>query len=160
MSDDAAATPPIRYLEDFSAGAAYDLGVATVTADQIVTFAREFDPQPFHLDESAARESIYGGLIASGMHTLGLFTRGFVEHVLNLAVSLGSPGFGPLEWPAPVRPGDTLRGRWTALECRASRSKPDRGILRGRGELVNQHDQVVLSIETVNFVGRRPSSDV
>ena len=108
-----------------------------ITAEEIVAFARQFDPQPFHLDADAARASIYGGLIASGLHTASLFTRLFVTGVLNGSRSLGSPGFDQIRCPAPVRPDDTIRGRWTVLACRASRSKPDRGIVHGRGELLN-----------------------
>ena len=158
MRDTAAMNEPRRYFEDFSEGETAELGSAGVSAAEIVAFARQFDPQPFHTDEVAARDSIYGGLIASGLHTLGLFCRRFVEQVLNPSASMGSPGFEKVLWPAPVRPGDNLRARWTILGCRASRSKPDRGIVRGRGELLNQRDEVVLSVETVNFLGRRPAA--
>ena len=148
---------PRRHFEDFSVGEVVELGSVQVTAEEIVAFARQFDPQPFHLDAAAARASIYGGLIASGLHTASLFTRLFVEGVLNSSISLGSPGFEQVRWPAPVRPDDTVRARWTVLTCRASRSKPDRGIVRGRGEMLNQRDEIVLAIETANFIGRRPT---
>lgn len=158
MPDEAATGGRRRYFEDFAAGEVVELGRTRVTAPEIVAFARRVDPQPFHVDAAAARESIYGGLIASGLHTLGLFTRLFVEQVLNASVSLGSPGFERVQWPRPVRPGDTLRARYTILECRPSRSKPDRGIIRFRGELTNQRDEVVLILEAVNFLGRRPAA--
>jgi acyl dehydratase len=154
MSDTATQTK--RYFEDFSPGQVVELGSIELSKDELLAFARQYDPQPFHVDEVAARDSIYGGLIASGMHTLALFCRLFVDGLLNQAVSLGSPGFEHLEWPLPVRAGDTLHGRCTILECRASRSKPDRGIVRLRGELRNQRGEVVLRIEAVNFIGRRP----
>ena len=159
MPDPTSAPAPRRYFEDFSAGQVYQVGSIAVSTDDILAFARQFDPQPFHLDPVAARDTIYGGLIASGLHTLSLFAKLFVEGLLNSTPSLGSPGFDQLRWPAPVRPDDLLRARWTVLECRVSRSKPDRGIVRGLGEILNQRDEVVLSIETTNFIGRRPGSD-
>lgn len=146
---------PKIYFDDFSVGQAVELGPVEVSAADILAFARQFDPQPFHVDEAAARASIFGGLIASGPHTLALFVRLLVEAVLNRSVSLGSPGFERLSWPAPVRPGDTLRGRWTVLECRTSRSRPDRGIVRARGQLFNQRDETVLEMEGISFFGRR-----
>lgn len=145
-----------RYFEDFAEGEVVELGTARVSEAAIIAFAEQFDPQPFHVNPVVARDSIYGGLIASGLQTLGLFTRPFVQRVLNPTVSFGSPGFDQLRWPAPVRPGDTLTGRWTVLECRASRSRPELGIVRGRGELRNRRDETVLTVETVNFIGRRP----
>ena len=150
---------PRRHFEDFSEGEVLELGSVQVTVEEIVAFARQFDPQPFHLDSAAAGQSIYGGLIASGLHTASLFTRLFVTSVLNLSSSLGSPGFEQIRWPTPVRPDDTIRARWTVLACRASRSKPDRGIVRGHGEMLNQRNEIVLSIETANFIGRRSASD-
>ena len=158
MPDPSVANQARRYFEDFAEGQVYELGTVQVSAAEILAVARQFDPQPFHVDEVAARDSIYGGLIASGLHTFGLFTRPFVEQILNPVPSMGSPGFEYLRWPAPVRPGDTLTARWTVLECRASRSKPDRGIVRGRGEMINQRGETVLTIETVNFIGRRPGA--
>ena len=150
---------PRRHFEDFSVGEVVELGSVQVTAEEIVAFARQFDPQPFHLDPTAARASIYGGLIASGLHTASLFTRLFVTGVLNGSRSLGSPGFDQIRWPAPVRPDDTIRGRWTVLACRASRSRLDRGIVHGRGELLNQRNELVLSVETTNFIRRRSVPD-
>lgn len=157
MSSQSETGPSPRFFEDFAAGQETDLGPLSLGQDEIIAFARQFDPQPFHVDPLAAVASIYGGLIASGLQTLGLFTRPFVERVLNPSLSLGSPGFDQLRWPAPVRPDDALRGRWTVLECRASRSRPNLGIVRGRGELRNQRGESVLTVETVNFIGRRPA---
>ena len=159
MRGGSTAGEPRRHFEDFSAGQVVELGSVQVSAEEIVAFARQFDPQPFHLDPAAARDSIYGGLIASGLHTASLFTRLFVAGVLNGSRSLGSPGFEQIRWPAPVRPDDTIRARWTVLACRASRSKPERGIVRGHGEMLNQRNEIVLSIETANFIGRRSASD-
>jgi acyl dehydratase len=154
---DLAANPGVRrYFEDIVEGQTVDLGTVQVSASEIVAFGRQFDSQPFHVDEAAGRASIYGGLIASGWHTAALFMRLFAERVLNSYESLGSPGVDQLRWLRPVRPGDTLRARWTAVECRASQSKPDRGIVRSRSEVFNQQDELVMTIEAVNFFARRP----
>ena len=106
-----------------------ELGARTITKGEILAFAREFDPQPFHTDEAAARHTIFGGLIASGWHTGSLSMRLFYEGLIKDVVSLGSPGFDELRWVRPVRPGDTLSARLTVLECAPSRSKP-----RSRGD--------------------------
>jgi acyl dehydratase len=147
----------MRFFEDFAVGDAIELGSHTVTEASIVEFARAYDPQPFHVDAEQARSSIYSGLIASGWHTAGIYMRMLVDQVLRDTASLGSPGIDELRWYLPVRPGDTLRGRITVLEARVSQSKPDRGLLRTRGELFNQDDQRVMSLVAVNFFSRRPS---
>jgi acyl dehydratase len=146
-----------RYFEDFAAGETLELGSIRISAAEIIAFAEQFDPQPFHLDPVAAEASVFGGLIASGWHTAGLYMRLFAEQVLNRVPSFGSPGVDQLQWLRPVRPGDTLRARFTVLDVRPSRSRPDRGIVRSRGELINQHGEVALSLEATNFLGRRPS---
>ena len=145
----------MRYLEDFAPGQQFDLGRRAVTREEIVAFARDFDPQPFHTDEAAAAESIYGGLIASGWHTAALFMRLFVDGLLRDAASLGSPGVDSVRWQRPVRPGDTLRARATIREARPSRSKPDRGVVRARYEMFNQDGAAVLSMEGVGLFRRR-----
>jgi acyl dehydratase len=146
----------IRYLEDFVAGETVDLGSHEFTSESIIAFAREYDPQPMHTDPARAAESPFGGLIASGWHTAGVYMRLLVDNLIGGTVSFGSPGLDQLRWLKPVRPGDVLRARITFLEITPSRSKPDRGILRSRGEMVNQHDEVVMSVEAVNFFGRKP----
>src|SRR5678816_213891 len=113
--------------EDFHAGMVIEHPGPTLTLEDILEFARRYDPQPFHTDEEAAKRSIYGGLIASGWQTTSLTTRMMCDSYLLDAASLGSPGMRELSWLAPVRPGDTLRLRMTVLETRPSRSKPDRG---------------------------------
>ena len=118
---------PEIYLDDLEPGQVHDLGRRTLTRDEIVAFAGAWDPQPFHLDERAAAASIYGGLIASGWHTVCVFMRLFVDGLLNRAAAMGSPGVDELRWLRPVRPGDTLAARLEVLEVRPSRSKPDRG---------------------------------
>lgn len=147
--------PMRRYLEDFRPGPLGDLGSRTITRDEIVAFAREYDPQPFHLDEEAAARSIYGGLIASGWHTASLCMRLVVDGLMGRAASLGSPGVDELRWLRPVRPGDTLTLRGEVLEVAPSRSKPDRGSVRVRYELSNQHGDVVLSMTGIGLLRRR-----
>src|SRR5438876_12295481 len=150
---------PIRYFEDFVAGETIELGSHEFTTDSIIAFPRAYDPQPMHTDPELARSSPYGGLIASGWHTVGAYMRLLVDNLIAGTVSLGSPGIDQLRWLKPVRPGDVLTARITFLEATLSRSRPDRGILRSRGEMVNQNDEVVMQVEAVNFFGRRPQGD-
>lgn len=145
----------MRYFEDFKPGEVAELGSHTITRDEIIAFARQFDPQTFHLDEEAARQTIFGGLIASGWHTGSLVMRLFCDGVIKDTASLGSPGVDEMRWIQPVRPGDTLSLRMTVTECVPSRSKPDRGIVRSLLELRNQHGEVVVSIKGMNLVRRR-----
>jgi len=145
-----------RYFEDFTPGDEIELGQHTIAKESIIAFAREFDPQTFHLDEDAAKDTIFGGLVASGWHTGSLTMRLFYEGVIKHVVSLGSPGIDELRWIKPVRPGDTLMGRMTVTECVPSRSKPDRGIVRSLLELRNQHGEVVVTIKGMSLLGRRP----
>lgn len=144
------------YWEDFEPGQVVELGSVTVTEDEIVAFARQFDPQSFHVDPEAARESVFGGLIASGWHTGAMWMRLYVDSLLDRAASMGSPGIEELRWLAPVRPGDTLAGRLTVLETTPSERRPDRGTVRIRGELVNQDGVTVLSMVSRGHFGRRP----
>ena len=118
------------HFEDFKVGQVIELGSCTVSKDEIIAFARKFDPQPFHIDEAAAERSIYGGLIASGMHTCSIFMRLLYDGLLSRAASMGSPGQDELRWIKPVRPGDTLSARGLVEELIPSRSKPDRGLIR------------------------------
>jgi acyl dehydratase len=124
--------------------------------ERMIAFAREFDPQPFHTDEKAAEASIWGGLIASGWLTGSTLMRLLYDGFLKDTASLGSPGIDELRWLKPVRPGDTLTGRLTVIEATASRSRPDRGIVRTRMELMNQDGEAVMTITGVNFISRRP----
>jgi acyl dehydratase len=148
-----------RYFEDFVAGDTVELGSIAFSEADIVDFARTYDPQPMHTDPEAARGSIYGGLIASGWQTATGYMRMLVDRIMRDSHSLGSPGIENLRWLKPVRPGDTLRGRFTVLDAKVSRSRPDRGIVRSRGEMLNQQDEVVMQVEAVNFFGRRPEGD-
>jgi acyl dehydratase len=145
----------VRYFEDYQAGAVYEYGYASVTEAEILAFARQFDPQPIHVEPAFAATGPFGGLIASGWHTGGIFMRLFADHYLSRVASLASPGIDELRWATPVRPGDTLRLRATVLETRVSRSKPDRGLVRTRGELLNQDDGSALSLIAMNLLRRR-----
>jgi acyl dehydratase len=141
-----------RWFDDYTPGAVYEYGHRSVTADEIVDFARRFDPQPIHIDARWAATGPFGGLIASGWHTASVFTRMFVDHYLSHVASLASPGVDEVRWPVPVRPDDRLRMRVTILQARRSASKPDRGIVHTRGELVNQDEQVAFHQIAVNFL--------
>jgi acyl dehydratase len=147
----------VRYWDDIKEGEVVELGSRTMEKDRMVAFAREFDPQPFHTDEKAAEASIWGGLIASGWLTGSVLMRIFYDGYLKDTASLGSPGIDELRWLKPVRPGDTLTVRLTVLETAASRSKPDRGIVRSLMEVVNQHGEIVMTTKGVNFFRRRPA---
>ncbi len=128
----------MRYWEDIKQGEVFELGSHTMDKERMIAFAREFDPQPFHTDEKAAEASVWGGLIASGWLTGSTLMRLLYDGFLKDTASLGSPGVDELRWLKPVRPGDTLTARLTVIEVTASRSRPDRGIVRTRMELMNQ----------------------
>jgi acyl dehydratase len=145
----------MRYFEDFHPGDTYELGSKEVTAEEIVGFARRYDPQPFHVDEEAAAEGPFGGLAASGWHTAAIFMRLYVDAILLDSASMGSPGVEELRWLVPVRPGDELRGRATVLEATPSERHANRGTVRARLELLNQHDEVVLRMVARGFFARR-----
>lgn len=143
------------HLDDLAPGQVYPLGQRTLTRDEIVAFARDWDPQPFHLDEQAAAASIYGGLIASGWHTVCVFMRLFADGLLNRSAAMGSPGVDEVRWLRPVRPGDTLDARLEVLEVRPSRSRADRGAIRARCVVVNQDKDEVLTMHAVVLFRRR-----
>jgi acyl dehydratase len=145
------------YFEDFPPGDVRESPVRTVTRDEILTFARQFDPQPFHLDDEAAKRSIFGGLLASGWHTCAIYMRLMWETFLKDTASLGSPGVDEIRWVKPVRPGDSLRVRFTVVEAVPSRSKPDRGIVRVLSEVFNQHGEIVMTMRGLGMYARRPA---
>lgn len=136
--------PSERYFEDYHVGMVDEFGEVSVTAEEIVEFARRYDPQPMH---TTAKE-----LIASGWRTASLMMRLFVEHYLSKVATLPSPGIDELRWVLPVRPGDVLRVRVTVTETRRSRSKPDRGLVRALVEVLNQDGQVVMSQRPMNLM--------
>ena len=146
---------PEHTFDDFEPGQVYELGSKVVSEDEIVAFARQFDPQPFHLDPEAAKDSVFGGLIASGWHTGAMWMRLYVDSLLGGASGQGSSGIEELRWLAPVRPGDTLSGRLIVLEATASESHPDRGTVRIRGEMVNQDGVTVMSMVSRGRFARR-----
>ena len=134
-----------RYFEDYVPGSVYEFGSITVGQEEIIEFAKKYDPQVFHIDPDAAQQTVYGGLIASGWHTCALVMRMLVDHFVPRAASLGSPGADELRWLKPVRPGDTLSLRVTILEAKRSQSKPDRGSVRSFIEVLNQNREIVMS---------------
>jgi acyl dehydratase len=147
-------TPPHdRYFEDYQPGETYEFPDAvTLHQQRIIEFGTEFDPQPFHIDPDSAADGPYGGLIASGWHTAAILMRLFATNYLSPVASLASPGVDEVRWLAPVRPDDTLHLRAIVLDTKRSVSKPDRGVLRTRLELLNQHDDVVLRMDAINLI--------
>jgi acyl dehydratase len=148
----------LSYFEDYLPGATYECGNVSIDQASIVAFAKEFDPQPFHVDPEAAAAGPYGGLIASGWHTAALVMRLLVENYLAPESSLGSAGLDEIRWPHPVRPGDTLRVRATVVESRRSLSKPDRGIVKTMVEADNSGGATVMRATAINFMLVRPVS--
>jgi len=145
--------------EDLELGQVLDLGARTVTADEIVEFARAFDPQPMHLDEAAGKAGVLGGLSASGWHTCSIYMRMVCDAFILQSTSEGAPGIEYVRWKKPVRPGDTLTGRATITSKRRSRSRPDLGFANCRGELENQKGEIVLELENTGmFLLRHPEA--
>ncbi len=144
--------------EDFRAGDAIDLGTRTVDADEIIAFASEFDPQPFHLDQQAGEASILGGLAASGWHTASMLMRLFCDAVLARSSSMGAPGVTSLKWRRPVLAGDTLSARGEVLSARRSNSRPEMGIVEFRFTVTNQNGEIVLIQENPVLFGTREAA--
>jgi len=147
-----------RYFEDYVAGAVHEFGAIKVDEQEVIDFGKRYVPLSYHVDKEAAKQSIYGGVIASGWHTAALMMRVYTENYLSQVANLGSPGGDELRWDKPVFPGDELSVRATVLEARRSESRPDRGIVRTFIEVLNQKHQVVMSMKMVNFVSCRESS--
>ena len=143
-----------RYFEDLKAGDRFKSGTYKVTEEQIVSFAREFDPQPFHLDPAVARQTMFKGLIASGWHTAAITMRLFVQ-TLNFAEGVIGLGVDELRWPNAVRPGDVLQVETEIVDLRESRSKPSHGIVRIRNVTANQRGEVVQTMFASALVLRR-----
>jgi len=156
VNDQAERTP--RYFEDYVPGLTVDCGTFTVSEEEIIAFAKEYDPQPFHTDPVAAKDGPYGGLIASGWHTTALMMRHLVEHFVSPESSLGAAGIDEIRWPRPVRPGDVLHVQATILEARRSSSKPDRGIIRSLAEVTNQDGDLAMKLTAINFILLRDPS--
>jgi acyl dehydratase len=135
-----------RWFDDYHVGEQFEFGAYVVTAEEIVDFARRYDPQPFHLDAEAAKASHFGGLVASGWMTSAVLMRLLCDHFIPRVSSMGSPGVDEVRWIKPVRPGDTLRARSEVIETRPSQSKPDRGVLKCRHQLINLQGETVMSM--------------
>jgi acyl dehydratase len=145
----------VRYWEDFKVGEVEQIGGKKVERDEVIAFAKQFDPQPFHVDESAAKASMYGGLIASGWHTCAMVMRMMCDAYMLQSASVGSPGIDNLKWLKPVRPGDTLRAQRTTLESRTSKSRPEIGIVSNLWEVFNQEGEMVMSMQGYGMFRRR-----
>ncbi len=148
----------IRYFEDFSVGERFESEARRLEEEDILAFARDFDPQFFHADPERAAASHFGGLIASGLHTLSVSMGQFFRLRLLEDANLSSPGIDELRWLRPVRPGDAIRQKVEVLECRPSRSKPDRGLIVMRHDTVNQRDEVVMTFTCMHLLLRRPQA--
>ena len=145
------------YWEDFTPGQTDEIGRHTFSEQEMIEFARQFDPQPFHTDPEAAKQSFFGGLIASGWHTCAIAMRLMVQKYIGQAASAGSPGVDNIRWRAPVRPGDTITYRRVILAARPSESKPDLGLLQTRTEALNQRGEVVMTMEGWGLFRRAPA---
>jgi len=145
-----------RYFEDFALGEILALAERRVERADIIAFAAEFDPQPFHLDERAVSTDLTTGLSASGWHTCAMFMRMLCDGYLLETSCMGSPGIETLKWRRPVRPGDLLSGTSTVIEVRESKSRPTIGIIRFRHEVTNQAGEVVMWMENPVMFERRP----
>jgi acyl dehydratase len=145
----------VHHFEDLAVGQRFRLGEVTVRREDILRFAREFDPQPFHLDDDAAARTPFGGIVASGWHTASLAMRLMVDGLVRDVASLGSPGVDELRWLVPVRPDDTVRLEVEVVAAKASASRPDRGLVTLRLELFNQRDERVMTMQSPGMVRRR-----
>jgi acyl dehydratase len=148
--------PTERYFEDYTPGAVFELGTTSLDEDDLIEFASRYDPQPMHVDREAAARGRFGGLIASGWHTTALVMRQYVDHYLWAPASLASPGVDEIRWLEPVRPGDLLNVRATVLEVTPSTKRHDRGVVRARVEVNNQHGRQVMTAVIMSIVLRRP----
>jgi len=149
----------LLYFEDFPPGEVVEYGDTEVSAVRIKAFAEQFDPQPFHLDENAARDTMAGGLIASGWHTAAMLMRMNCDHFLNRSAAQGAPGIEEVNWLKPVRPGDRLRVRRTTVNARPSSSRPHLGLVDFSFEVVNQKGEVAMTQKNVIMFSRRPAEE-
>jgi acyl dehydratase len=146
------------FYEDISVGDSQNFGGYKVTKQEIIEFATKYDPQPFHLDEEAAKNSVFGGLCASGWHTCAMLMRMLVDHLQDKAVaSLGSPGIDGIKWIRPVMVGDTLHVETNVTAKRESKSRPNLGLLKGTYIVTNQKGEKVMTMQTNYMVAKRPT---
>jgi acyl dehydratase len=148
----------VRYLEDFAVGQTFGSGRLAIDTEQITRFAADFDPQPFHLDETAAQQTLFRGLAASGWHTAALTMRLLVDGELRPAGGIVGAGLDELHWPRPVRPGDELRLESEVLDVRPSKSRPSQGLIKVRTTTLNQHDEPV-QIQVANLLVLRRQTE-
>ena len=152
--------PEERYFEDYHPGIVYEFAPTGVSESDIVEFARRFDPQPYHADPGAAASYSFGGVIASGWHTGALMMRSLVDNYLSSVATLPSPGVDELRWLRPVRAGDALRMRIHVVSAQRSKSKPDRGVVTTHIEMLNQSNDVIMTVKAINiFLCRNPNYD-
>jgi acyl dehydratase len=147
---------PVRYAEDFKPGDRFELGSHRVTREEIVAFARTYDPFPFHLDDNAAQATMFGGIIASGWMTALIWLRLMHQSFLHYGTTLGSPGHEEMLWPHPVKPGDRLSGHIEIKETRISKSKPDLGFVRYTAKLCNDRGEEVFVTTSTLIIRTRP----
>lgn len=147
-----------RYFEDYVVGSVYEFGSILVQEEDILSFARQYDPQDFHVDLEKAKESPFGGLIASGWHTAALTMRLLVDYYISTVAGMGSPGSGPIRWLRPVRPGDELSVRVTVVKASRHKAKPGRGIVRSFVETINQHREAVMTRTAIGIMRCRDQS--
>jgi acyl dehydratase len=149
------------YFEDVAVGDTIHFGPLTVTREEVITFAAEYDPQPFHLSDEEAAATHFGSLSASGWQSTALFMKMFVAEMQKVPgrqeASLGAVGVDELRWLRPVRPGDTLRGTSEVIETKASRSRPEMGVVRSQVTMVNQHDEPVMTMKPIAMFRTRPA---
>ncbi len=148
----------MRTFDDFKVGDVTEFPPRQVTEAEIIAFAQEYDPQPFHTDREAAARTPYGGIIASGWHTAGMMMRLMVDNMLKGSASMGSPGVEELRWVKPVRPNDTLYLKGTVMAAKASQSKPDRGVVTTQYEMRNQNGEIVLTMRGKGMYRRRAAT--
>ncbi len=146
----------MRWFEDFTPGEVTEVGPVEVSEEEILEFARRYDPQPFHIDPAAAQDGPFGGLIASGWHTASLFMGMFVRDILLDSASMGSPGVEEIRWTAPVRPGDVLRGRVTVTDVHPSSKHAGRGTVFTSSEVYTADGTLVMTLKARGFFARRP----
>ena len=149
-----------RYFEDFAAGMVIEHGPRLVTREEIVAFAAEFDPQPMHLDEEAARNSILGGLAASGWHTCCLLMRMACDSFVLDSSSMGAPGVDEVKWLKPLRPGTHITLRTTVLETRTSKNRPEMGLVKALMEVLDDEGGQIMTLTTSMLMGRRVAAEV
>lgn len=143
------------YFDELPTGYRFETGKRSISEAEIIAFAKEYDPQPFHMDPEAAKDSIYGGLISSGVQTMGVALRLILESGVWTDASMGSPGLDAVRFVRPVRPGDTLQVKGEVLGAEPSKTRPDRGRTRLRYEVFNQSDKIVMTWEAIQLLKRK-----